>query len=362
MGIIQFSDCYRKRSVLVTGHTGFKGSWLVHWLQTLGAQVVGIGLDPNTRPNHWDALGLEVEDHRLDIRDFETVHNILTISKPDIVFHLAAQPLVRQSYDDPLGNWSTNVMGTATVLEACRQCAGVRAIVAIATDKVYQNREWPWGYRENDPLGGHDPYSASKSACEVLIDSYRQSFFSASGAPLLASARAGNVIGGGDWADDRLIPDIVRAAAAGQSVEIRAPFSTRPWQHVLECLSGYLLLGEKLLAKERNFADAWNFGPAGEHTQTVESILALMQQRWKRITWQPSKAAHPQEATLLNLDSTKAHDQLGWSPVWKLEQAVSQTVDWYRSFYQNHSVLTAPQLEQYVQQAIANKCSWVSES
>ena len=362
MGIIQFSDCYRNCTVLVTGHTGFKGSWLAHWLQTLGARVVGIGLAPDSQPNHWDALGLEITDHRFDIRDFETLLRAIVRTKPSIVFHLAAQPLVRRSYEDPLESWSANVMGTANVLEACRQCVSVQAIVAITTDKVYRNQEWPWGYRENDRLGGHDPYSASKAACETLIASYRQSFFSQAGAPLLASARAGNVIGGGDWAADRLIPDIVRASAAEQSTEIRAPLSTRPWQHVLECLSGYLMLGEKLLAGERNFADAWNFGPICEDSKSVEAILTMMTELWNHITWHRSKTLHPHETTHLHLDNTKARNQLGWRPVWNLKQVVSQTIDWYRSFYQNESVLTASQLDLYIQQACANQCSWAVQS
>lgn len=360
MAIEQFSDCYRNRTVLVTGHTGFKGSWLVHWLQTLGANIIGVGLDPATQPNHWGILGSEIADHRFDIRDHEKLLNIFTGTKPEIVFHLAAQPLVRQSYDDPLGNWSTNVMGTANLLEACRQCSSVRAIVAITTDKVYQNQEWPWGYREKDRLGGHDPYSASKSACEILIDSYRYSFFSQIDSPLLASARAGNVIGGGDWSVDRLIPDIVRAVTSEQSIEIRSPHSTRPWQHILECLAGYLMLGEKLLAGERIFADAWNFGPDPECNRSVESVLEAMRLYWTDIKWHLSNKSQPHETRLLYLDSSKARHHLRWQPVWNLQQAVSLTVDWYRSFYQGDSVMTASQLDLYVQQAKANQCSWVA--
>ena len=362
MGIIQFSDCYRDRTVLVTGHTGFKGSWLAHWLRSLGAHVIGIGLNPETQLNHWELSGFESADHRLDIRDYEKLFNVFTTTKPEIVFHLAAQPLVRRSYDDPLSNWSTNVMGTANLLEACRQCASVKAMVIITTDKVYHNQGWVWGYREHDRLGGHDPYSASKSACEILIDSYRQSFFSQTASPLLASARAGNAIGGGDWAVDRLIPDVIRAVASGESIEIRAPRSTRPWQHVLECLSGYLLLGQKLLEGEHQLADAWNFGPDYECNQCVEALLEMMQTQWPLVQWHYSQAVHPHETSRLYLDSTKARSLLNWRPVWDLEQAVTQTIDWYRSFYDTGTITTTAQIAQYVQQACTNKCSWACQS
>lgn len=361
VGMIQFSDCYRDRTVLVTGHTGFKGSWLAHWLRSLDARVIGIGLDPDTQPNHWELSRTELVDHRLDIRDFTKLLNVFATARPEIVFHLAAQPLVRRSYADPLGNWSTNVMGTANLLEACRQCSSVKAMVIITTDKVYHNQEWVWGYRENDRLGGHDPYSASKSACEILIDSYRQSFFSQRGTPLLASARAGNAIGGGDWASDRLIPDVMRAIAAGESIEIRSPHATRPWQHVLECLSGYLLLGQRLLAGDELFADSWNFGPDYEDSQCVESILESMRSQWSRVQWHYSQTEHPHETTRLYLDSTKARSLLKWQPVWDLGQAITQTTDWYRSFYQNGTVRTAAQIASYVQQAYASKRSWVHQ-
>jgi CDP-glucose 4,6-dehydratase len=361
MEIEQFSDCYRNRSVLVTGHTGFKGSWLVYWLQILGAKVSGLALDPDTQPNHWNVLNPEIVDHRIDIRNFEKLQCLITALKPEIVFHLAAQPLVRRSYDDPLASWSTNVMGTANLLEAIRHCDSVGAIVAITTDKVYYNREWTWGYRENDRLGGRDPYSASKSACEILIDSYRQSFFNQKNTPLLASARAGNVIGGGDWSADRLIPDIVRAVTSGQPIEIRCPHATRPWQHVLECLAGYLMLGEKLLAGDHLFADAWNFGPEPDCNHSVESVLAMMKRHWPDIKWHLSKMVHPQEADLLYLDSAKARNQLDWRPVWNLEQTVTMTIDWYRSFYLGDGVLTAHQLDMYIRQAHTSKCSWVAK-
>lgn len=360
MGIKQFSDSYRNRSILVTGHTGFKGSWLVYWLQTLGAKVSGVSLDLCTQPSHWESLNSDISDHRCDIRNFDQLQALVTTIKPEIIFHLAAQPLVRCSYVDPLESWSTNVMGTANLLEASRHCDSVRAIVAITTDKVYNNLEWLWGYRENDRLGGQDPYSASKSACEILIDSYRQSFFKQENTPLLASARAGNVIGGGDWSADRLIPDIVRAVTSGNSIEIRRPHATRPWQHVLDCLAGYLLLGEKLLAGEHRFADAWNFGPDADCNRSVESVLEMMQLHWPAIKWHLSKTTHPHEATLLYLDSSKARNQLDWSPIWNLEQAVNMTIDWYHQFYSEGKILTAHQLDLYIQHAHASNCSWVN--
>ncbi|MGT2429927.1 CDP-glucose 4,6-dehydratase [Cupriavidus basilensis] len=242
-----FGDVYRGRRVLLTGHTGFKGSWLALWLTQMGARVTAVALPPETSPNHWDLLGLGVDDHRLDIRDGDALAKAVASARPEIVFHLAAQPLVRRSYREPVATWATNVMGTANLLESCRNTDSVRGILVVTSDKCYENHEWVWGYRENDRLGGHDPYSASKAATEILVASYRASFMHGEAAPGLASARAGNVIGGGDWSEDRLIPDLVRAIVAGQEVEIRSPEATRPWQHVLESLSGYLLLGKRLL-------------------------------------------------------------------------------------------------------------------
>jgi CDP-glucose 4,6-dehydratase len=360
MEIRQFSDCYRNRSVLVTGHTGFKGSWLVYWLQTLGANVTGAALDPCMQPNHWDILNLEISDYCVDIRNYDKLRTLVTSSKPEVVFHLAAQPLVRHSYIAPLENWSTNVMGTANLLEASRHCSSIRAIVVITTDKVYTNQKWHWGYRENDRLGGRDPYSASKSACEILVDSYRHSFFNNENSPLLASARAGNVIGGGDWAADRLIPDAVRAVVSDQPVEIRSPFAIRPWQHVLDCLAGYLMLGEKLLAGEDSSADAWNFGPEPDCNQSVENVLAMMRKHWPELQWDCSKVQHPYETMLLYLDSSKARNQLQWRPVWDLERAVAMTMAWYRSFYKEGKTETTHQLDSYVREAYESRRPWAT--
>ncbi|MEA1938279.1 MAG: CDP-glucose 4,6-dehydratase, partial [Pseudomonadota bacterium] len=277
---------YDKRRVLVTGHTGFKGSWLALWLARMGANVTGLSLPPETTPNHWDLLKPDIADIRGDIRDSVAVANAVQTAGPEIVFHLAAQPLVRRSYRDPLETWATNVMGTANLLEACRKSDSVRAIVVITTDKCYENMEWIWGYRENDRLGGHDPYSASKAGVELVASSYRKSFFSGKNAPLLATARAGNVVGGGDWSEDRLIPDLVRAIWSKTPLVIRSPYATRPWQHVLEPLSGYLMLGKKLLEGDRRFADAWNFGPDDTGNQTVETVLTRLRKNWLAVTWE----------------------------------------------------------------------------
>jgi CDP-glucose 4,6-dehydratase len=358
----QFADVYRGKRILVTGHTGFKGSWLTMWLNQLGAEVVGISLPPETQPNHWNLLGLEstVQHHELDIRQAAEVASVFKACQPEMVFHLAAQPLVRRSYRDPLETWSTNDMGTANVLEACRQSSSVRAILAVTTDKCYENQEWAWGYRETDRLGGHDPYSASKAGSELVAASYHRAFFHTVGAPLLSTARAGNVIGGGDWSEDRLIPDLVRAIAAQQSLEIRSPNSTRPWQHVLESLSGYLLLGQKLIEGNKNFEGAWNFGPERSGNRTVADVLNRLQAHWPEMHWHQTAAHQPHEANLLYLDSAKAHTQLSWQPVWNLEITLQKTADWYRTFQSSQTAISTQQLFQYVEAAKEVQVGWVS--
>lgn len=342
-----FENSYKGRRVLLTGHTGFKGSWLALWLKSLGAEVFGLSLPASTEPNHCSLLALDIPEFLVDIRDAEAVNHALKQVQPEIVFHLAAQPLVRRSYRDPLETWSTNVMGTAHVLEACRLNDSVRAIVVVTTDKCYQNNEWHWGYREIDRLGGHDPYSASKAGAELVAASYRSAFFSKQNAPLLATARAGNVIGGGDWSEDRLIPDLARAMKKSESLEIRSPNSTRPWQHVLESLSGYLLLGEKLLQGRHEFAEAWNFGPDSEGNQTVAMLLNTLSRHWPEVSWHLSEEPQLHEATLLHLDSAKARQKLGWKPVWRFDQAVEVTADWYRSFQETGKIASHEQLALY---------------
>ena len=354
----QFADIYRGKRVLLTGHTGFKGSWLALWLHDLGAQVTGVALSPETQPNHWDLLKLSNDDRRQDIRDISALKQVFNDTQPEIVFHLAAQALVRRSYRDPIETWATNVMGTANVLEACRHQSSVRAVITITTDKCYENREWPWGYRENDRLGGHDPYSASKAGAELVASSYRNAFFIENTAPLLATARAGNVIGGGDWSDDRLIPDLIRALEKNQSLEIRSPQATRPWQHVLESLSGYLLLGQKLLIGDKTFADAWNFGPDPEGNRTVSEVLSKLQLEWANLRWHLTEKPQSHESTLLYLDSAKARSLLRWQPVWNIDTSLAKTADWYRAWLQSGQIISRQQLAEFVNYAVQANVEW----
>jgi CDP-glucose 4,6-dehydratase len=356
--VSEFEAQYSGKRVLLTGHTGFKGSWLATWLTELGAEVTGVALDPIGAPNHWDLLRLRIADHRADVRDQAAMLQLVASTKPEIVFHLAAQPLVRASYRDPVETWASNVQGTVHLLDACRRAGGVRAIVVVTTDKVYENHEWQRGYREGDALGGHDPYSASKAATELVVQSYRRSFFHGSDAPLLASARAGNVLGGGDWSEDRLIPDLIRATQGGTPMVIRSPSATRPWQHVLESLSGYLLLGQRLLAGDRACARAWNFGPGAADNRSVADMLALMRPLWPQLQWEIARTPQPHEAGLLYLDSTQANSELGWHPVWNLERCLEATAQWYRTLQEEQRLLTHEQLRRFTADARAAGRGW----
>jgi CDP-glucose 4,6-dehydratase len=358
---MMFGDAYKNRRILVTGHTGFKGSWLVLWLQMLGAKVTGISLPPETSPNHWKLLGLDMESFHIDIRDESLLRQKIVETRPEIVFHLAAQPLVRRSYRQPLETWAINVMGTANVLDACRQVEELAAMVVVTTDKCYENKEWVWGYREIDPLGGHDPYSASKGGSELVAASYRRSFFNTPSSPLLATARAGNVIGGGDWSEDRLIPDLVRSVEAGKSLEIRSPNATRPWQHVLECLSGYLMLGQQLLEGNKPCASAWNFGPDREGNRQVSQVLAALKTDWSAVEWNCSDTAQPHEAQLLHLDSGKAREELFWRPVWSFDEGVAATAEWYRAWLDRAEVLSINQLQNYTKLAKQRGLAWADD-
>jgi CDP-glucose 4,6-dehydratase len=353
-----FGDCFRGRSVLLTGHTGFKGSWLTLLLQALGARVTGIALPPEVSPSHWELLGLDIEEHRLDIRDADALHRAVVEARPEVVFHLAAQSLVRRSYREPLETWSTNVTGTANLLDACRRIPTVRVIVVVTTDKCYENREWPWGYREIDPLGGRDPYSASKAAAELVASSYRASFFQGEGAALVATARAGNVIGGGDWSEDRLIPDLVKGLREGKPAPIRFPNSTRPWQHVLDPLSGYLRLSQLLLHGSRALADAWNFGPDPEGNRTVREMLGRLQHHWPALSWRIDQDPQAHESSLLYIDASKARKDLGWRPVYSFEDSVRLTADWYRKFQETGTVASQRQVEEYLSAAADAGVSW----
>ena len=321
---------WHDRRVLVTGHTGFKGGWLSLWLAGRGACVHGYALDPPTEPSFFAACGLAdhlAGDTRGDVRDEPALARCLAEARPEVVFHLAAQPLVRRSYREPLETFDVNVMGTARLLEAVRGCDAVRAVVVITTDKVYENREWDWAYREAEPLGGADPYSASKACTELVCDAYRRSFLAAAGVRL-ATARAGNVIGGGDWAADRLVPDFLRAADSGATLAIRSPRAIRPWQHVLEPVAGYALLAERLLEGDR-FAESWNFGPAEADARPVGWIVDRLCELVPGARWRRDGDDHPHEAGTLRLDSAKARHRLGWRPRWDLDEALVRTVEWH---------------------------------
>lgn len=326
------ASSWEGRRVLVTGHTGFKGGWLSLWLRQLGAEVTGFSLPAPTDPSFFEQTRLwELVRHiEGDVRDLAAVERVVRETKPEVVFHLAAQPLVRYSYDAPVETFATNVMGTAHVLEACRNIDGIRAVVCVTSDKCYENREWIWPYRENDAMGGHDPYSSSKGAAELVISAYRRSFFQAGAR--IASVRAGNVIGGGDWAADRLVPDIIRALLAGQAPQIRNPASVRPWQHVLEALSGYILIGQRLLEGRDECACGWNFGPSDEDNRPVGWIVEQMLAAWpEKIGWEHPAGDQPHEAVLLRLDSSKARTELGWRPRLRLQQALMKVIEWHSS-------------------------------
>jgi len=326
------------KKVVVTGHTGFKGSWLSLWLQQLGAQVTGYALQPPTTPSLFEVAHVAQGMTSIigDIRDGSMLNAAMRQAAPDIVIHMAAQPLVRRSYVDPVETYSTNVMGTVHLLEAVRQTPTVRTVVNVTTDKCYENKEWVWGYRENEPMGGFDPYSSSKGCAELVTAAYRNSFFNSSKHSehqvALATARAGNVIGGGDWAEDRLIPDILRAIEASQSVNIRNPHATRPWQHVLEPLSGYLALAEKLYTQGAAFAEAFNFGPAEEDAKPVQWIVERLTQQWgDGANWKLDQAEHPHEAHYLKLDCSKAKMRLDWRPRWALGQTLENIIVWHKA-------------------------------
>lgn len=353
-----FAECYRNRRVLVTGHTGFKGSWLALWLQALEAHVTGIALAPDTVPNHWDLLKLGIPEHRIDIRDAGRLSRAVSEAKPEIVFHLAAQSLVRRSYREPLATWSTNVMGCVNLLEVCRSVDDLRAIIVVTSDKCYENKWLSHGYRETDRLGGHDPYSASKAAAELAAASYRSAFSSHPSSPLIATARAGNVIGGGDWAEDRLIPDLVRALDKGESLAVRSPDAIRPWQYVLEPLSGYLQLGQRLLQGQQPYADAWNFGPERDSALTVADLLERLRLHWPEMAWHHADIKRPHETELLLLDSSKAREHLGWHPALTMEQQLAMTAEWYRAFHVHGEAVSRQQLETYVAAAKAAGCTW----
>ena len=343
---------WQNKRVLLTGHTGFKGAWMSLWLHSLGAKVQGFALAPPTSPSLFAEadLGKLINSTIGDVRDSSAVSNVVSKFKPEIVFHMAAQPLVRYSYDAPIETYATNVMGTAHLLESIRAVDSVRAVVNITTDKCYENREWVWGYREDEPMGGFDPYSSSKACSELVTAAYRQSFLDKAGIAV-ATARAGNVIGGGDWAKDRLVPDVLRAFSDNQPVSIRNPNSIRPWQHVIEPLSGYLLLAEKCYADPKAFSQAWNFGPRDDDAKPVGWIVETMANKWsKEAAWSFDEGPHPHEAHYLKLDISKARQLMGWTPRWTLDQALDNVIEWHHTWLQRRDVrdVCLKQIERYL--------------
>lgn len=350
-------NCFKNKTVIVTGHTGFKGSWLISWLNHLEANVVGIALDPPTKISHFSVAKMsnEIKDLRLDIRDYHTLKKEILKAKPDFVFHLAAQALVRSSYNSPIETWQTNVIGTLHILEALRELDKTCIAVLITSDKCYDNVEWVWGYRENDPMGGPDPYSASKGAAELLIRSHIKSFFSQGKSQVrITSARAGNVIGGGDWASDRIVPDCVQAWSQQEEVTLRNPNSTRPWQHVLEPLGGYLTLAAALTENEKLHGESFNFGPPSNQTQSVQELVEEMAKHWDKVRWKntiTNDNVNPYESGLLKLNCDKSLHFLKWQAALNFEQTVKLTADWYKSYYQNPKSIadvTRDQIKKYI--------------
>lgn len=346
------ADFWQGRRVFVTGHTGFKGGWLSFWIARMKAEVGGFSLPPPTHPSFFEAVELHTflaAHTEGDIRDLDALRTALTRFAPEVVFHLAAQPLVRRSYREPVETYATNVMGTLHLLEAVRSCPSVKAVVVITTDKCYENREWLWPYRENDALGGFDPYSSSKACTEILTAAWRHSFLEKAGVAV-ATARAGNVIGGGDWAEDRLIPDFFRAVDSGRPLVVRSPGAVRPWQHVLEPLSGYLALAEKLYHEGSAFAEAWNFGPDESDAQPVVWIVETLCAETPGASWMQDDREQPHEAGTLRLDSSKARKRLGWRPRWSLHQALKATLSWHQAWQSgtDMAAFTIGQIQEYL--------------
>ncbi|MDR0646180.1 MAG: CDP-glucose 4,6-dehydratase [Elusimicrobiota bacterium] len=352
-----FNNIYKGKRVLLTGHTGFKGGWLALWLKTLGAQVAGYSLPPNTNPSFFEVLKIDSKIKSVfgDILDVKELEKVFSEVKPQIVFHLAAQPLVRLSYAEPVLTYKTNVIGTLNMFEAARKCSGVKAFVNITTDKCYENKEIRRGYKETDPMGGYDMYSSSKGCSEILSSSYRRSFLKTGYA--LATARAGNVIGGGDWALDRLVPDCIKSINENQTVEIRNPLAIRPWQHVLEPLSGYLLLGQKLLEEREKFAEGFNFGPEKNSVYSVAEVAKKIIKYYGKGEILVHKRDNLHEAGLLTLNINKAKKRLGWAPSWNTERTIKNTVKWYKDFYDGKNIegLTFAQIKEYEENFAAGR-------
>lgn len=367
-----FENIYKDKRVLVTGHTGFKGSWLSYWLTRMGAQVWGYSLNPQTDPNHWDILNNAHEntllksnrDIRGDIRNFENLHELVCDIKPDIIFHLAAQALVLTSYEDPITTYASNLMGSLNLYEAARKSKTCKVIISITSDKVYQNDDQKHAFSEDDHLGGYDPYSSSKACVEIMTSSYRNSFLNIAKYKLehnllLATTRAGNVIGGGDWAKNRLIPDIVRATINSEKVTLRNPTSTRPWQHVLDPISGYLQLGQNLLAEKHTFSGAWNFGPKNETSWSVLEVIQALKTRWPKVEYlSNANTSQLHEAKTLVLNCQKSSELLSWIPIWDTKESLEKTVDWYRDYYAENKINTEENLLQFISTAQRKGAVW----
>lgn len=348
---------WRGKNVFITGHTGFKGSWLALWLYSMGAKVTGYALQPPTTPSLFQLCRLDelMESNIADIRNKDVLSKTLQTAEPEIVFHLAAQPLVRESYLNPVDTYEINVMGTVYLFEAIRKCQSIKAVVNVTTDKCYENKEWPWGYRENEPIGGYDPYSSSKGCSELITSSYRNSFFNDRDCQercvAIASARAGNVIGGGDWAKDRLIPDCIKALLNKEKIIIRSPDAIRPWQHVMEPLGGYLALAQKLYEKGTEYAEAWNFGPEDCDSKNVEGVVQRLCSAWgEAAEFETPMGRYPHEANCLKLDISKAKSLLGWRPKWTLNTAIDKVVEWTLAYEQNQDIrsITLSQIQSYL--------------
>lgn len=358
-----FSGVYQGKTVLVTGHTGFKGSWLTLWLRMLGANVVGYALAPPTSPSMFDLSGLSRSMVHVvgDIRDYNKLSSVIQEHQPSILFHLAAQPIVLDSYKNPKETFDVNAGGTVNLLEAARQCSAIQAIVIVTTDKCYDNKQWLWGYRENDQLGGNDPYSSSKSMAELAAASYRSSFFQ-NGNIKLATARAGNVIGGGDFSLYRIVPDCMRALMEKRAIDVRNPLSIRPWLHVLDALSGYLQLGAKLIEEGTSFAEAWNFGPKEQHGVTVEEVVKEAIALWGEGNWiKASQENAKAEMGVLRLNWDKAANYLGWNPIYEWSEGLKETVDWYKAFHNGGTAmneLSNKQIQNYMKLAHNRRASW----
>ncbi|MBX4197922.1 CDP-glucose 4,6-dehydratase [Candidatus Parcubacteria bacterium] len=362
-----FNNVYKGKKILITGHTGFKGSWLALWLTKLGAEVIGYSKNTPTTPSHFELLKLPIKSITGDVLDKKKLLSTIKKYKPDIIFHMAAQPIVRLSYVDPVNTFETNIMGVVNILESARKVGNIKAIVNITSDKCYRNTGKAQSYIETDPMGGNDPYSASKGAAELVSHAFRHSYFNPDDygkkhTTLIANVRAGNVIGGGDWAADRLIPDLMKAASKGRTVTIRFPRATRPWQHVLEALSGYLHIGSKLLQGHKEFADNWNFGPTNEHAIPVYKVIEHAKTHWDSFMYEIKEDPHAfHEDRFLMLDSKKARTKLKWKSIWNSHKTFERTVTWYNKFYVQKELVTEQDLEEYINNAKRARVAWATQ-